>query len=99
MPAKCPVCMKQWDFPIQVARHIFGGGDLRHRAWVDKIGQENVLDDGEHFSFDDLLIAQITKPGNIAYETLAEMVAKYQPTDEQVKEYEAARLAGKLKQR
>jgi len=90
MAFKCPVCMKQWNASIQVARHIFGTADMKHRGWTDKIGESN-----GGWNFDDLLIDQITKPGNIAYETIAEMVEKYQPTPEQVAEFEASKTARK----
>ena len=90
MPFKCPVCMKQWDASIQVARHIFGTNDPRHHGWTDKIGEKE-----GGWSFDDLLIDQITKPGNIAYETIAEMVEKYQPTPEEFAAFEASKNARK----
>lgn len=90
MAFKCPVCMKQWDAAIQVARHIFGTNDVKHRAWTDKVGENH-----GGWTFDDLLVDQITKPGNIAYETLAEMVEKYQPSAEEVAAFEASKNARK----
>jgi hypothetical protein len=71
--AYCPVCKKKYPAPIQVARHIFGTNDPPPHKWVDDQGKTH-----GGFTFDDLLIDQITKPGNVAYETIAEMVEKAQ---------------------
>ena len=65
----CPICKKQYIASSQVARHIFGTNDPAHHKWVDEAGMAAV---GKNF--DDLLIEQITQPGNIAYETIAELV-------------------------
>jgi len=68
MAFKCPVCKKQWEGSLQVARHIFGTGDKPHRAWVESQGE----------SFAELLVQQATNPGNASYETVAKLVEKAQ---------------------
>jgi hypothetical protein len=68
MIIKCPVCKREWNASLQVARHMFGTGDKEHRAWVDSQG----------VSFVDLLIEQATNPGNKSYLTLAELIEKAQ---------------------
>jgi hypothetical protein len=72
MNFKCPVCKKEWPVSISVARHIFGTNDKPHRAWVDEQGKN----DG--FTFDDLLIQQVTTPGNQSYFTIARLVENNQ---------------------
>ena len=72
MSVKCPVCKRELVASIQIARHIFGTNDAPHHKWVDEQGKTR------GFTFDDLLIDQITKPGNIAYETIAALVEKAQ---------------------
>jgi hypothetical protein len=68
MSFKCPVCKKEWNASLQVARHMFGTGDKPHKAWVDSQG----------LSFIDLMIEQATTPGNKSYVTLAEIIEKAQ---------------------
>ncbi len=72
MNYKCPVCKKEWSASMQVARHIFGTNDKPHRDWVDGQGRN----DG--FTFDDLLIQQVTTPGNVSYCTIAGLVENNQ---------------------
>jgi hypothetical protein len=72
MSVKCPVCKRELVASIQIARHIFGTNDQPHHKWVDEQGK------ALGFTFDDLLIEQITKPGNRAYETIAALVDKAQ---------------------
>ena len=72
MSAKCPVCKRELVASIQIARHIFGTNDAPHHKWVDEQGKT------KGFTFDDLLIDQITKPGNSAYETIAKLVDQAQ---------------------
>jgi len=69
-PVKCPVCGKQakTGSAIDCARHMFGTGDKKHRAWVEAQG----------LSFIDLLIEQATTPGNKSYVILAEVIEKVQ---------------------
>jgi hypothetical protein len=57
---------------IYVAKHIFGTNDKPHRTWVDEQGRE------EGFTFDDLLIEQVTMPGNHSYLKMADLVEKIQ---------------------
>jgi hypothetical protein len=68
----CPVCKKQWNESLQVARHMFGTGDKPHKAWVDEQGKD------KGFTFIDLMIEQATKPGNESYRTLADVIEKAQ---------------------
>ena len=69
MSFKCPVCKtKEWPYSFQVARHIFGTGDQKHRAWVESQG----------VSFADLLVQQATSSGNESYETVAKLVENAQ---------------------
>ena len=68
MAFKCPACKKQWDVSIQVARHIFGTGDKKHRDWIESQG----------VSYADLLVQQATTPGNASYQTVADLVEKAQ---------------------
>lgn len=72
MNYKCPVCKKEWPVSMHVARHIFGTNDKPHKEWVDEQYREN------GFSFDDLLIQQVTTPGNHSYVAVAELVEKNQ---------------------
>jgi hypothetical protein len=64
MDLKCPICKKQWNSSLKVARHVFGTGDKPHRAWVNSQG----------VSFTGLLIQQATEPGNRGFMTLAEII-------------------------
>lgn len=75
MKYKCPVCKKIWPMSMNVAKHVFGTNDKPHRDWVDEQGKE----DG--YTFDDLLIQQVTMPGNHSYLKLAELVEKAQSRD------------------
>jgi hypothetical protein len=68
MAFKCPVCKKQWDASLGVARHIFGVGDKKHRDWVDSKGE----------NFKDLLVEQAMNPGNASYQKVADLVEKNQ---------------------
>ncbi|MBA4418605.1 MAG: hypothetical protein C0392_11970 [Syntrophus sp. (in: bacteria)] len=68
MAFKCPACKKQWDVSLQVARHIFGTGDKKHREWIESQG----------VSYADLLVQQATNPGNASYQTVADLVEKAQ---------------------
>jgi hypothetical protein len=70
MDVKCPVCKKQRNSSMKVARHIFGTGDKNHRGWVNSQG----------VSFTDLLIQQATEDGNRGFMTLAEIVERAQET-------------------
>ena len=72
MNFKCPVCKKEWNSSLQVARHMFGTGDKPHKAWVDEQGKT------QGFTFIDLMIEQATTPGNKSYVTLAEVIEKTQ---------------------
>jgi hypothetical protein len=72
MSAKCPVCKRELVASIQIARHIFGTNDTPHHKWVDEQGKTR------GFTFDDLLIKQITEPGNTAYETIAALIDQAQ---------------------
>jgi len=65
---KCPACKKEWPTSKQVARHIFGTGDKAHRAWVESQG----------YSYIDLLLEQVSEPGNKSYEILSDLVEKAQ---------------------
>ncbi len=68
MAIKCPVCKKQWNSSLKVARHMFGTGDKPHRTWVNSQG----------LSFTALLIQQATEPGNRGFNTLAEIIENAQ---------------------
>ncbi len=68
MSFKCPACKKEWNSSLQVARHMFGTGDKAHRQWVESQGH----------SYIDLLLAQISEPGNKSYETLSALIEKAQ---------------------
>lgn len=68
MVVKCPVCKKQWDSSLKVARHIFGTGDRAHKAWVNSQG----------VSFTDLLIRQATASGNQSFLILGDIIEKAQ---------------------
>ncbi|MDR3567064.1 MAG: hypothetical protein P4L43_03460 [Syntrophobacteraceae bacterium] len=68
MYLKCPVCKKEWNASLKVARHIFGNGDKAHRAWVNSQG----------VSFTDLLIRQATGSGNQGFMVLAKIVESSQ---------------------
>jgi hypothetical protein len=68
MSVICPVCKREWGTSIQIAKHIFGTNDAPHHKWVDEQGMTF------GYTFDDLLIDQVTQPGNTAYETLAALV-------------------------
>jgi len=68
MVIKCPVCLKQWDSSLKVARHVFGTGDKVHKTWVNSRG----------VSFTDLLIRQATGSGNQSFLILAEIIEKAQ---------------------
>jgi xanthine dehydrogenase accessory factor len=70
MDVKCPVCRKQRNTSMKVARHIFGTGDKPHRGWVNSQG----------VSFTDLLIQQATESGNHGFNTLAKIVEQAQET-------------------
>ncbi len=65
---KYPVCKKEWNAGLKVARHIFGNGDKAHRTWVNSQG----------VSFTDLLIRQATGSGNQGFMILAEIVESAQ---------------------
>lgn len=64
----CPVCKKEYAVSIEAARHIFGTGDKKHRAWIESQGE----------SYAELLVQQATNPGNASYETVAKLVEKAQ---------------------
>lgn len=68
MSFKCPACKKEWNSSLQVARHMFGTGDKAHRQWIESQGH----------SYIDLLLAQISEPGNKSYETLSGLIEKAQ---------------------
>ncbi|OPY62401.1 MAG: hypothetical protein A4E57_04002 [Syntrophorhabdaceae bacterium PtaU1.Bin034] len=68
MEVKCPVCKKQWNSSLKVARHVFGTGDKPHKAWVNSQG----------VSFTDLLIRQATASNNESFMILAEIIEKAQ---------------------
>lgn len=70
MNVKCPVCSKQRNSSMKIARHIFGTGDKSHRLWVNSQG----------VSFTGLLIQQAMETGNRGFATLAEIVEKAQET-------------------
>jgi xanthine dehydrogenase accessory factor len=70
MDVKCPVCKKQRNTSMKVARHIFGTGDKSHRGWVNSQG----------VSFTDLLIQQATESGNHGFNTLARIIEQAQET-------------------
>ena len=64
MDVKCPVCKKQWDTSLKVARHVFGTGDKIHKTWVNAQG----------VSFTGLLIQQAMESGNKGFLTLAAII-------------------------
>ncbi|HOP85606.1 MAG TPA: hypothetical protein PLM71_02355 [Syntrophorhabdaceae bacterium] len=68
MNYKCPVCKKEWPTSLQVARHIFGTGDKPHREWVGSKG----------YSYIDLLLEQVSAPGNKSYEIMSKLVEEEQ---------------------
>ena len=68
MDIKCPVCKKQWNSSLKVARHVFGTGDMTHKTWVNSQG----------VSFTGLLIQQAMEPGNRGFTTLAEIIEEAQ---------------------
>ena len=68
MNFKCPACKKEWPNSKQVARHMFGTGDKSHRAWIESKG----------YSYIDLLLSQISEPGNKSYEILSDLIEKAQ---------------------
>ena len=68
MDVKCPVCKKQRNSSMKVARHIFGTGDKKHRGWVNSQG----------VSYTDLLIQQAMESGNRGFNTLAEIIERAQ---------------------
>ena len=68
MDFTCPVCKKQWNASLKVARHIFGTGDKAHRAWVNS----------QRVSFTDLLIRQATASGNESFMILAKIIERAQ---------------------
>ena len=68
MDIKCPVCKKQWNASLKVARHIFGTGDKPHRAWVNAQG----------VSFTGLLIMQATESGSRGFMILADIIQNAQ---------------------
>ena len=70
MDIKCPVCKKQRNSSMKIARHIFGTGDKLHRHWVNSQG----------VSFTDLLIQQAMENGNKGCMALAEIVERAQET-------------------
>ena len=70
MDIKCPVCKKQRNSSLKIARHIFGTGDKPHKGWVNSQG----------VSFTDLLIQQATETGNRGFTTLARIVESVQET-------------------
>jgi hypothetical protein len=65
---KCPACKKEWPNSKQVARHMFGTGDKSHKAWIESQG----------YSYIDLLLSQISEPGNKSYEILSDLIEKAQ---------------------
>ena len=70
MDVMCPVCKKQRNSSMKIARHIFGTGDKSHRVWVNSQG----------VSFTDLLIQQATESGNHGFNTLARIIEQAQET-------------------
>jgi hypothetical protein len=70
MDVMCPVCKKQRNSSLKVARHIFGTGDKPHRLWVNSQG----------VSFSDLLLQQAMETGNRGFTTLAEIIERAQET-------------------
>ncbi len=68
MDVKCPVCQKQRNSSMKIARHIFGTGDRKHRGWVNSQG----------VSYTDLLIQQAMEDGNRGFTTLAQIVEQAQ---------------------
>jgi hypothetical protein len=55
---------------LSCARHYFGTGDKAHRQWIESQGH----------SYIDLLLAQISEPGNKSYDIMKELIEKAQPT-------------------
>lgn len=70
MDVKCPVCKKQKNSSMKIARHIFGTGDKPHKVWVNSHG----------VSFTDLLLQQALENGNQGFTTLAQLVERAQET-------------------
>jgi xanthine dehydrogenase accessory factor len=70
MDVKCPVCKKQRNTSMKIARHIFGTGDKSHKGWVNSQG----------VSFTDLLIQQAMESGNQGFNTLARIIEQAQET-------------------
>jgi xanthine dehydrogenase accessory factor len=70
MNVKCPVCKKQNNSSMKIARHIFGTGDRPHKVWVNSHG----------VSFTDLLLQQALENGNQGFTTLAQLVESAQET-------------------
>jgi hypothetical protein len=68
MDISCPVCQKQRNSSMKIARHIFGTGDKKHRGWVNSQG----------VSYTDLLIQQATEDGNRGFTALAQIVERSQ---------------------
>ena len=68
MSFKCPACKKEYPTSLSCARHMFGTGDKAHRQWVEAQGH----------SYIDLLLAQISEPGNKSYDILKELIEKAQ---------------------
>ena len=66
MGYKCPVCEKVWPDTMNMARHVFGVGDQKHKDWVNSKG----------LSFIELLLVQTMEPGNKGYQQLAELLEK-----------------------
>jgi hypothetical protein len=51
---------------MNLARHIFGTGDQKHKDWVN----------GQGLDFVELLLIQTMEPGNKGYKTLADVLEK-----------------------
>lgn len=66
MSYQCPVCEKIWTDSMDLARHVFGVGDQRHKEWVNAQG----------VNFIELLLVQTMEPGNKGYKTLADILEK-----------------------
>ncbi len=47
---------------------MFGTGDKSHKAWIESQG----------YSYIDLLLSQISEPGNKSYEILSDLIEKAQ---------------------
>lgn len=61
---KCPACGKVWPETMDLARHVFGTGDQKHKDWVGSMG----------YNFIELLLIQTMEPGNKGYKTLADLL-------------------------